>query len=100
MAIPEERITVVVNRHDKKTALETQDICRTVGVENHELVLLPNDYRDVAQSVNIGVPMLDHSRSSAVTKALMKLESRLTGVAASAAQTGLFSKAFSTLIRS
>lgn len=100
IAIPEDRITVVVNRHDKKTALEASDICRTVGIDMQELVLVPNDYRDVAQSVNIGVPMLDHSRSSVVTKALMKLESRLTGVAAGPSDAGLFSKAFATLKRS
>lgn len=100
LAMPEDRITVLLNRYDKKAALEVSDICRTVGVEKNELVMLPNDYRDVAQSVNIGVPMLDHSRNSAVTKALMRLESRLTGVAANPADTGLFSKAFATFKRS
>jgi len=100
MAIPDDRITVIVNRYDKNTTLDIGDICRTVGIDKHELVLVPNDYRDVAQSVNIGIPMLDHSRSSVVTKALMKLESRLTGVATDPSDTGLFSKAFATFKRS
>ena len=100
MAIPEDRITVVVNRHDKKTALEVGDICRTVGVDKQDLVLVPNDYRDVAQSMNIGIPMLDHSRSSVVTKALMKLESKLTGVTGHPSQNTLLSKAIATFKRS
>ncbi len=100
LAMPEDRIMVLVNRYDKKAALEVTDICRTVGIERQDLVLLPNDYRDVAESVNIGMPMLDHSRSSAVTKALMRLESRLTGAAANPVDTGLFSKAFATFKRS
>lgn len=100
MTIPEDRITVVLNRFDKKNTLEVGDICRSMGVDKQELVHVPNDYRDVAQSVNIGVPMLDHSRSSAVTKSLMKLESRLTGLASAPLDDGLLSKAIATLKRS
>ncbi len=99
MAVQEDRITVVVNRYDKKSAVELGDISRALGVAKSELILVPNDYRDVAESVNIGVPMLDHSRNSAVTKALMKFESRLTGVGVDPGKRGVLSKALSTLIR-
>ena len=99
MAVPEDRITVVINRYDKKSTVELGDICRAMGIEKSELILVPNDYRDVAESVNIGVPMLDHSRNSAVTKALMKFESRLTGVGVEPGKRGVLSKALSTLIR-
>lgn len=100
LAISEDCITVLVNRYDKKAALELNDICRSIGIDKQHLVLVPNDYRDVAQSVNIGVPMLDHSRGSAITKALMRLESRITGVDPNRTQAGLFSKAFATFKRS
>lgn len=100
MAVPPERITIVINRYDKNGAVELSDICRAMGLQKSELVLVPNDYRAVADSVNIGVPILDHSRGSAVTKALMRFESRLTGVGVTAGKPGVFSKAFSTLIRS
>jgi pilus assembly protein CpaE len=100
MAVPEDRITVVVNRYDKKSTVELSDICRTMGVEKSDVILVPNDYRDVAESVNIGVPMFDHSRNSAVTKSLMRFESRLTGVAVDSDNRAGWSRALSTLIRS
>ncbi len=100
MAVPEDRIKIVVNRYDKKSTVELGDIGRALGVEKSEFILVPNDYRDVAESVNIGVPMLDHSRNSAVTKALMRFESRLTGVGVDPGKRGALSKALSTLIRS
>jgi pilus assembly protein CpaE len=99
MAVPEHRITVVINRYDKNAAVELSDICRALSMEKSEFVLVPNDYRDVAESMNIGVPMLDHSRNSAVTKALMKFGDRLTGVVRGPAKSRGLSKALSTLIR-
>lgn len=99
MAVPENRITVVVNRYDKKAPVELGDICRALNTQKSELVLVPNDYRDVAESMNIGVPMYDHSRGSAVTKALMKFEGRLTGVGRNAPKSRGLSRALSTLMR-
>ncbi len=99
MAVPEHRITIVVNRYDKKAPVELSDICRALSTQKSELVLVPNDYRDVAESMNIGVPMYDHSRGSAVTKALMKFEGRLTGVGRNAPKSGGLSRALSTLMR-
>jgi len=100
MAAPEDRITVVINRYDKKSAVELGDIGKAMGLPKNELILVPNDYRGVAESVNIGVPMLDHSRNSAVTKALMKFESRLTGTGIDPGKRGVLSRALSTLMRS
>jgi len=99
MAVPENRITVVVNRYDKKAPVELGDICRALNTQKSELVLVPNDYRDVAESMNIGVPMYDHSRGSAVTKALMKFEGRLTGVGRNVPKSRGLSRALSTLMR-
>jgi pilus assembly protein CpaE len=61
-------------------------------------MLIPNQYRDVSASINVGVPMLDHQRGSPVTKALMQIEARLGGNMARAAPRGAISRAFANLI--
>jgi len=99
MAVPEHRHTIVVNRYDKKAPVELSDICRALNTQKSELVLVPNDYRDVAESMNVGVPMHDHSRSSAVTKALLNFEGRLTGAGRDRPKSRSLSKALSTLMR-
>jgi hypothetical protein len=61
-------------------------------------MLVPNQYRDVSESINVGVPMMEQHRSSAVTKALMQIEARLGGGSASAAPRGAISRALANLI--
>jgi MinD-like ATPase involved in chromosome partitioning or flagellar assembly len=61
-------------------------------------MLLPNQYRDVSESINVGVPMLDHRRGSPVTKALMQLEARLAGGSRDDVPRGAISRVFANLI--
>lgn len=97
LGLPEDRLTVVVNRYDKNLPVELPDIRRALGAEHHEPMLVPNHYRNVAESINVGVPMLDHARGSAVTKALLSMQSRLDGDG-DLAQRSMISRAFSNLI--
>ena len=99
LGLPEERLMVVVNRYDKNLPVELPDIKRALGVEDREPMLVPNHYRNVAESINVGIPMMDHARGSAVTKALMAMQSRLGGVEEDVAQRSMISRAFSNLIR-
>jgi pilus assembly protein CpaE len=98
LAVPEDRVLVVVNRYDKSNPVELDDICKSLGVEKESVLLVPNHYRDVAESVNMGIPMLEHARNSAVTTGIIALANRISG-RASSAKTGLFSKAVSTMMR-
>lgn len=98
LAVPEERVMVVVNRYDKSNPVELDDICKSLGVEKDNVMLVPNHYRDVAESVNMGIPMLEHARNSSVTTGLLNLASRISG-RETAGKTGLFSKAVSSMIR-
>jgi len=98
LAVPEDRVLVVVNRYDKANPVELKDICNSLGVEKETVMLVPNHYRDVAESVNMGIPMLEHARNSSVTTGIIALANRISG-RESAAKTGLFSKAVSTMIR-
>ena len=98
LAVPEDRVLVVVNRYDKANPVELDDICKSLGVEKDTVVLVPNHYRDVAESVNMGIPMLEHARNSSVTAGIIELANRICG-RESTGKTGLFSKAVSTMIR-
>jgi pilus assembly protein CpaE len=97
LAVPSDRITMVVNRYEKSLPVELADICKSVGVEKDELVTVPNHYKNVAESINVGVPMLEHARGSSVTKALMSLEHQL-GDGREQERRGLFSRTFTNLM--
>lgn len=98
LAVPEDRVMVVVNRYDKANPVELDDLCKSLGVEKDKVMIVPNDYRDVAESVNMGIPMLEHARNSSVTTGLTNLANRISG-RESTGKTGLFSKAVSTMMR-
>ena len=70
-----DRIVVVVNRFNKKAEIGLDDIKKALG--GAEVVTVPNHYKTVSESINLGVPMYDHARQSAVTKAIVALQSRL-----------------------
>jgi pilus assembly protein CpaE len=99
LGLPEERLMVVVNRYDRNLPVELPDIKRALGTEDREPMLVPNHYRNVAESINVGIPMMDHARGSAVTKALMAMQARLGGEEEDVAQRSMISRAFSNLIR-
>lgn len=99
LAVPQERITMVVNRYDKALPVELTDICKAIGIERNDCMMIPNHYRSVAESINVGVPMLEHARGSSVTRALMDLESQLGGGNRDDQRRGLFSRAISNLMR-
>jgi pilus assembly protein CpaE len=100
LGVPESKVEVVVNRYDKSFQVEIGDIRRALGCDDRELMLIPNQYRDVAGSINVGVPMLDHQRGSPVTRALTQIEAKLNGDPGSdAAPRNALSRALANLIR-
>jgi pilus assembly protein CpaE len=80
LSIPEERFRLVINRFDKNSAIEISDICRSVGIPTEQVITVPNSYHSVAESINVGVPIFDHNKSSRVTRALIELNAQLVGV--------------------
>jgi pilus assembly protein CpaE len=71
LSVPAERISVIINRYDKTSAVELGDISRSMGIDKKDFILIPNSYKNVAESINIGVPMLEHAKNSQVTKAIV-----------------------------
>ncbi len=77
LGIPEERVTVVVNRFQTSAAVTQVDVEQTLN--RKELIAIPNDYQNVLDSINAGIPLYEHSKGSRITTALMSLETRLGG---------------------
>lgn len=77
LAVPADRITIVLNRMFKNAAVELADIEQSL----HGLkpFVIPNDFQAVTESVNIGVPIYDLAKRSPVTKALLQLTEELDG---------------------
>jgi pilus assembly protein CpaE len=94
LGIPPERILTVVNRYEKSLPVELDDICQGLGITRDSMSIIPNHYRSVAESINVGVPMTEHARSSVVTKSLMSLGSQLGGAESDGERAGIFSRTF------
>ena len=73
----QDRLHVVVNRFNKNAEISLDDMKKALGCD--DVVTVPNDFKNVSESINLGVPMYDHARNSAVTKALVALQSRVVG---------------------
>ncbi len=71
ICVDESKITVVVNRHLKDSAIEVNDIKKALRVQ--DLVTIPNDYELTAESINSGLPLSEFSGSTTVTKSLRQL---------------------------
>ncbi|EPC02457.1 hypothetical protein L861_08775 [Litchfieldella anticariensis FP35 = DSM 16096] len=68
-------ITVVVNRYDKRNAVGLDDIRDALpGVP---VFTLPNDFRRVTQSINVGSPLSELARKAPITRKLDALASAL-----------------------
>jgi len=90
---PREKIHVVVNRWTKTGAdLGRPQIERLFG--NRAVYLVPNDYRAVVNSVNLGQPLVETQPASAITLEIKRLAVALGGVPdkKALAKTGALSK--------
>lgn len=90
------QVLVVVNRFDKNSDIHMEDVKR--ALQGTEILAVPSDFKTVSESINLGVPMFAHARGSAVTKALVSLETHLGGKASDSG-TGIFGKALTGILR-
>ncbi|MDD5265891.1 MAG: AAA family ATPase [Methylococcales bacterium] len=73
--IAEKNILIVVNRYNANSSLGLNDI--QTALEASVIYKLPNDYDSVAHSINLGIPVFDYARNSAITKAMISLAKSL-----------------------
>ncbi|MGD8339926.1 MAG: AAA family ATPase [Gammaproteobacteria bacterium] len=92
-----ERVLVVVNRYNKNSAIGLEDIQRALPGTGITDVL--SDFKTVAESINLGIPMHEYAKSAPVTKDLLALEAKISGREEATDTTGVFGRAFSTILR-
>ena len=68
---PAQKISWIVNRHQKDTQFTVDDLKRTLAID--QVVTLPNHYEAVAAAVNQGVPVDRVSPNSTIARALKEL---------------------------
>jgi len=95
LGIPEERVIVVVNRFQKSAAVTQVDVEQTLN--RKELIVIPNDYQNVIDSINAGIPMYEHAKGSRIATALMLLETRLGGYSQDVTQ-GRFARTVASIL--
>ena len=92
LGIDSSRLTVVVNRFVKDSAIQLDDIEQALRVD--KVVKIPNHYRSTSESVNSGVPLMDVTRRSAVIKGLRDYYQSFGGMSEDATTGGKFQSLF------
>ena len=69
LGISSDNLLVVVNRYNKRAEIQLADIEK--ALPGSEVVTVPNQYKEVSESINLGIPMYEYARHSAVTRALV-----------------------------
>ena len=80
LGVPIERVIIVVNRYSKDGEIQLNDIEKSLA--GSPIMTVPNQYKIVSESINLGVPMYEHAPKSTVTRALIELQSRVIGLSA------------------
>ena len=75
--IPEERITVLINRYDEQSALTLDALKSTINHSNFSV--LPNDYRRASVAIDTATPLYTQAPSAPLTKAMIELSSHIRG---------------------
>lgn len=78
LAVPTNRLRVVVNRLTKNSLITTEDIKSALKIE--QITEIPNQYKLVSESVDSGIPLMQSSKSSAAGKALQRLMNSVCGI--------------------
>jgi pilus assembly protein CpaE len=96
LGISHDNLLIVVNRYNKRAEIQLTDIEK--ALPGSQLMTVPNQYKEVSESINLGIPMYEHARHSAVTRALVTLQTRIVGHA-SVAETAAASGRISSLLQ-
>ena len=91
LAVPMDRIKIILNRHSKNSLIEPDDIKKALKVD--ELTLIPNQYKMVADSLDSGIPLMQSQKSSATGKAIQRLKDNVCGTAQETSAPGILGRA-------
>lgn len=87
LGVSEQRITVIINRWDKRADLTPVDIEKATGLK--DLLCIPNDFARVAESANLGIPLLEAAPGAPVGRAMVQLAEVLSGKRAVRDESGI-----------
>jgi hypothetical protein len=74
---PRKKVHVVVNRHSKHIDVELQKVELHLG--EHLIGFVPNDYKKVMDSINLGQPLVQGDSSSRIAVEIRRLAAHLSG---------------------
>jgi len=95
LAVPQQRLKLLVNRYAKSALLQIDDISRTLNMEVLEAI--PNHYRRALESSDSGVPLYEVDRGAAITGSLVSLVAQMTGTKGE--RPGLLRRALPSFLR-
>lgn len=75
LGVTSDRVMIVLNRYDKKSDVRLEDFIE--GFPGTAVVVVPGDFRRVAESVNLGVPVVESAPTSPLAKAIHQVSMRL-----------------------
>lgn len=78
LAVPLNRIKIVLNRHSKNSIIDVDDIKGALKVK--QILVIPNQYKLVAESIDSGVPLMQTDKHSATGKAIQRLIRNVRGI--------------------
>ncbi|MDP9139870.1 MAG: AAA family ATPase [Pseudomonadota bacterium] len=75
VGVPNERISLLINRNQDKHSISAEDFGEAIHPQ--QILLVPNDFAHVTESLNLGVPVYEGARNAAVTRALCNITEQL-----------------------
>ena len=97
LAIPKNRIGVVVNRFTKNSLIELGDIRK--ALRQDDLITIPNQYKLATESINTGIPVAEISKSAPLAKGIRELQAVFEAQGSEPAQNFL-ARALPSILRS
>lgn len=91
LAVPLNRIKVVLNRHTKNSLIEADDVKKALKIER--LSVIPNQYKLVSESIDSGIPLMQSNRNSATGKAIHRLMQNICGTEEDKPVSGILGRA-------
>jgi pilus assembly protein CpaE len=95
LAIPQQRLRLLVNRYAKNALLQLDDISRALNME--VTATIPNHYQRALESSDTGVPLYEGARGAAITTSLIDMAAQMTG--AKIERPGLLRRALPSFLR-
>lgn len=96
LAVPMDRINIVLNRHSKNSIIDVNDIQGVLKVDR--IMIIPNQYKLASESMDSGVPLMQSEKTSATGKAIQRLLRKVCGTEEEKSAPGILGRALPTFL--